>query len=40
MADKKQICSVAKKCGGCQFQGVTYKEQLKKKQKMMEDLLK
>lgn len=40
MADKKQICSVAKKCGGCQFQGVAYQEQLKKKQKMMEDLLK
>ena len=40
MSEKKQICSVAKKCGGCQFQGVAYQEQLKKKQKMEEDLFK
>lgn len=40
MSEKKQICSVAKKCGGCQYQGVAYQEQLKKKQKMEEDLLK
>lgn len=33
-------CSVAKKCGGCQYQGLPYKEQLKKKQKMEENLLK
>ena len=32
-------CSAAKKCGGCQFQGVPYQEQLKKKQKMVESLL-
>ncbi len=32
-------CSVMKKCGGCQYQGVAYQEQLKKKQKMMEGLL-
>ena len=40
MQNKNIKCSVAKKCGGCQFQGVDYKEQLKKKQKMEEDLLK
>ncbi len=40
MAEKRQVCSAAKKCGGCQFQGVVYQEQLKKKQKKMEDLLK
>ena len=28
-----------KKCGGCQYQGVPYKEQLKKKQKMVNALL-
>lgn len=33
-------CSVAKKCGGCQYQGIAYKEQLQKKQKQEEDLLK
>ena len=40
MSEKKEICSVAKKCGGCQYQGVAYKEQLKRKQKMEEDLFK
>ena len=40
MSEKKQICSVAKKCGGCQYQGVAYHEQLKKKQKMEEGLFK
>ena len=40
MSEKKKICSVAKKCGGCQYQGVAYQEQLKKKQKMEEDLFK
>ena len=28
-----EACKVTKKCGGCQYQGVPYKEQLKKKQK-------
>lgn len=32
-------CSVAKKCGGCQYQGIAYEEQLKKKQKMINQLL-
>lgn len=34
-----RICKTAKKCGGCQFQGVPYKDQLKRKQKMEEKLL-
>ena len=32
-------CPVAKKCGGCQYQGIAYEEQLKKKQKMINQLL-
>lgn len=32
-------CPVSKKCGGCQYQGISYKEQLKKKQKLAERLL-
>lgn len=32
-------CPVAKKCGGCQYQGIAYSEQLKKKQKMVNHLL-
>ena len=39
---KKQdsVCTVAKKCGGCVYQGMPYKEQLKRKQKQEEQLLK
>lgn len=33
------ICDAAKKCGGCQYQGVPYGEQLKKKQQNEEKLL-
>ena len=33
-------CKVWKKCGGCQFQGVSYTEQIKIKQKNMNKLLK
>ncbi len=40
MQTSKNICSVAKKCGGCQYQGIAYEEQLKKKQKEEEQLLK
>ncbi len=40
MQEKDKRCSVAKKCGGCQYQGIAYKEQLQKKQKMVENLLK
>ncbi len=32
-------CQYAKKCGGCDYQGIEYKEQLKKKQKYMKKLL-
>lgn len=40
MEQKEQICSVAKKCGGCRYQGVSYEEQLRKKQRYTEGLLK
>ena len=33
-------CPAAKKCGGCQYQGIPYAEQLKKKQRQEEELLK
>lgn len=33
------ICPVYKKCGGCQYQGVPYPEQLKKKEKQVRSLL-
>ncbi|MBC8574094.1 23S rRNA (uracil(1939)-C(5))-methyltransferase RlmD [Jingyaoa shaoxingensis] len=33
-------CPYAKKCGGCQYQGIDYAAQLKKKQKEMNKLLK
>jgi 23S rRNA (uracil1939-C5)-methyltransferase len=33
-------CTVAKKCGGCQYVGLPYKEQLKKKQKYIDELFK
>ena len=32
-------CNISKKCGGCQFQGIPYEEQLKKKQKKEQSLL-
>ena len=35
----KAKCSVSKKCGSCQYQGVPYKEQLAAKQKRMKKLL-
>lgn len=39
--DKRQsLCPVSKKCGGCQFVDMPYKEQLKKKQRQAEQLLK
>ena len=38
--EKKRIrCEVSKKCGGCQYQGTPYEEQLRKKQKQEELLL-
>lgn len=33
-------CAVSKKCGGCQYQGVSYQEQLNAKQKKLNKLLK
>lgn len=36
---ENRICKSAKKCGGCQYQGVPYEEQLKKKQKQVEKLI-
>ena len=39
MADTMEKCKIAGKCGGCQFQGIPYKEQLKRKQKQEEKLL-
>ncbi len=32
-------CQYARKCGGCQYQGIPYEKQLKKKQKQVEELL-
>ena len=44
MTKKKQkeglVCPYAKKCGGCQYQGLSYEEQLKKKQKWVQSLMK
>lgn len=37
---KKDQCPVAKKCGGCRYIGMPYEEQLKRKQKAVEQLLK
>ena len=40
MEEKKPlVCTSAKKCGGCQYQGTTYEAQLKKKQKQVQLLL-
>ena len=39
MEEKIKKCSVSKKCGSCQYQGVPYKEQLADKQKKMNKLL-
>lgn len=36
---KNRICPYAGKCGGCDYQGVDYSEQLKKKQKLVQSLL-
>ena len=39
-AGKGNGCPLYKKCGGCQYQGMPYPEQLKKKQRQEEELLK
>lgn len=36
----QNICPVSKRCGGCQYIGISYEEQLKKKQKSVEQILK
>lgn len=42
MEEKKTqtVCPYAKKCGGCQYQGVPYSAQLKKKQNQVQGLMK
>ena len=40
MEEKLKKCTVSKKCGSCQYQGISYKEQLEVKQKKMNKLLK
>ncbi len=43
MADRKQnqqICPVQKRCGGCQYLGISNQEQLKKKEQMVKKQLK
>lgn len=39
MKDKKLICPIEKKCGGCQYLGMDYSKQLEKKQEQMNKLL-
>lgn len=36
---KNQVCIYAKKCGGCDYQGIAYEKQLAMKQKVVEKLL-
>ena len=36
----QKVCPYAKKCGGCQYQGIPYSTQLKKKQNQVQGLLK
>jgi 23S rRNA (uracil1939-C5)-methyltransferase len=36
----QQICPIEKNCGGCQLQNFSYEQQLKIKQKQVDDLLK
>lgn len=36
---RTEVCPVHKKCGGCRYQGVPYKEQLKIKEKMVGKLM-
>ena len=37
--DKALTCPVAARCGGCEFQGISYEEELKKKQAKVSSLL-
>lgn len=38
-AEKEEACPYAKKCGGCEYQGTSYAEQLKEKQKFVKETL-
>lgn len=38
MAEK--VCPLAKKCRGCDYQGISYEEQLKKKENSVRKLMK
>lgn len=44
MSDEKKkampVCPLAKKCGGCDYQGMPYEEQLKEKERMVRKLMK
>lgn len=44
MSDEKKkampVCPLAKKCGGCDYQGMSYEEQLKEKERMVRKLMK
>ena len=37
--NKNTACKVAKKCGGCQYQGISYEKQLQDKQKAVRQLM-
>lgn len=39
MMNIKEVCPIHKKCGGCHYQGVSYAEQLKIKEKMVGKLM-
>lgn len=36
---EQAVCSISKKCGSCQYQGMSYHKQLQKKQRQEESLL-
>ena len=39
LSKKKDGCALAKKCGGCVYQGVSYEKQLQEKQRQVEKLI-
>lgn len=40
MSDSQVACPLAKKCGGCDYQGMAYEQQLKEKEKSVRKLMK
>ena len=38
--EKEKVCPYAKKCGGCDYQGVEYSKQLETKENNVKKLLK